>query len=57
MTTGQLDVLGNLRRTHAASQITAERVGEGVVLAGWVQHRRDHGGVIFVDLRDRGGLV
>ncbi len=57
MTTGQLDVLGDLRRTHAASEISAANVGQQVVLAGWVQHRRDHGGVIFVDLRDRGGLV
>ena len=52
-----LDVMGAMRRSHSASAIDAERVGEEVVLGGWVQTRRDHGGVIFVDLRDRGGLV
>ena len=52
-----LDVMGALRRSHAAASITVASVGEEVVLAGWVQRRRDHGGVIFVDLRDRGGLV
>ena len=55
--TGDLDVQAGLRRTHAAGEITADRVGEEVVLGGWVQRRRDHGGVIFVDLRDRDGLV
>ncbi|NRA06548.1 MAG: aspartate--tRNA ligase [Myxococcales bacterium] len=49
--------MGALRRSHAAASITVASVGEEVVLAGWVQRRRDHGGVIFVDLRDRGGLV
>jgi aspartyl-tRNA synthetase len=52
-----LDTLGELRRTHAAGDITTDLVGREVVLAGWVQRRRDHGGVVFVDLRDRGGLV
>jgi aspartyl-tRNA synthetase len=55
--TGGLDAQSGLRRTHAAGAITALRVGEEVVLGGWVQRRRDHGGVIFVDLRDREGLV
>jgi len=49
--------MGAMRRSHPASAISAECVGEEVVLGGWVQTRRDHGGVIFVDLRDRGGLV
>ncbi|MEE2677868.1 MAG: aspartate--tRNA ligase [Myxococcota bacterium] len=52
-----LDAMGELRRTHAASEVTAELVGREVVLAGWVHRRRDHGGVIFVDLRDRGERV
>jgi aspartyl-tRNA synthetase len=55
--TGGLDTQSGLRRTHRAGDITAPRVGEEVVLGGWVQRRRDHGGVIFVDLRDREGLV
>jgi aspartyl-tRNA synthetase len=52
-----LDGLAGLRRSHAAGEVTAELVGREVALAGWVQRRRDHGGVIFVDLRDRGELV
>jgi aspartyl-tRNA synthetase len=55
--TGGLDTQSGLRRSHRAAEITARRVGEEVVLGGWVQRRRDHGGVIFVDLRDREGLV
>ena len=55
--TGGLDTQSGLRRTHRAGEITAQRVGDEVVLGGWVQRRRDHGGVIFVDLRDRDGLV
>ncbi len=51
------DALGELRRTHAAAEVTASLVGTEVVLAGWVHRRRDHGGVIFVDLRDRGEIV
>src|SRR5262245_60656311 len=55
--TGGLDTQSGLRRSHRAGEITAQRVGDEVVLGGWVQRRRDHGGVIFVDLRDREGLV
>ena len=53
----ELDTMGELRRSHAAGAIEPGLVGSEVVLAGWVQRRRDHGGVIFVDLRDREGLV
>ena len=53
----QLDPLGSLRRTHRAGDLRASDVGREVVLGGWIQRRRDHGGVVFVDLRDREGLV
>ena len=52
-----LDGMGEIRRSHAAGDVTSSLVGSEVVLAGWVHRRRDHGGVIFVDLRDRGELV
>jgi aspartyl-tRNA synthetase len=44
-------------RTHYCGQIDEQLVGQRVSVAGWVHRRRDHGGVIFVDLRDREGLV
>lgn len=44
-------------RTHHATEVTEGLVGERVTLAGWVDRRRDHGGVAFVDLRDSSGLV
>jgi len=49
--------MGDWRRSHTCVQLTAKNIGEEVCLMGWVQRRRDHGGVIFVDLRDREGLT
>ncbi len=51
------DILGEMRRTHSCCQLGVGDAGSEVVLMGWVQRRRDHGGVIFVDLRDREGIT
>src|SRR6202521_956624 len=44
-------------RSHYCGQVNEQLLGQEVTVAGWVHRRRDHGGVIFVDLRDRGGLL
>ena len=51
------DKLADLRRTHNCNELGSEDTGREVVLMGWVQRRRDHGGVIFIDLRDREGIT
>ena len=52
-----LDGLAGWRRSHGCGQVSAAQIGEPVVVCGWVHARRDHGGLIFVDLRDRTGLL
>lgn len=52
-----MESMGSLQRTHFCHDLVKENVGEEVVLMGWVLRRRDHGGVIFVDLRDRYGIT
>jgi aspartyl-tRNA synthetase len=52
-----LDFLGTLERTSTCGQLRAEDAGRQVVLMGWVNRRRDHGNLIFLDLRDRTGIT
>ena len=52
-----LDSLGNLRRTHYCGALRAADAGRDATVMGWVHRRRDLGNLLFLDVRDRAGLV
>ena len=52
-----LDLLGNLQRTHYCGVLRASDAGRDAVVMGWVARRRDLGNLLFLDFRDRSGIV
>ena len=46
-----------MQRTHLMAELGPDMVGQNVTLTGWVDRRRDHGGVVFIDMRDRSGIA
>ena len=51
------EFISKVKRTHSCGALRAKDIGSTTVLFGWVQNRRDFGGLIFIDLRDRDGLT
>ncbi len=52
-----METMAGLQRTKGCGEVAAKDNGQEIVLCGWVERRRDHGGLIFIDLRDRSGVV